>query len=82
MNRIDLVGNRYGMLVVTAERTKQKYEVKVCVCKCDCGKVVKVRANELRRKEYPKISCGCTTRPKAYGRQHLHEYRWWSRLLR
>lgn len=60
MKRIDMVGNRYGHLVVT----KMLYDYNknretFCECKCDCGNIVLKNAGRLRSKSvYPK-NCGC-----------------------
>ena len=55
---IDLVGNRYGRLVVEAQDTS-KYPT-YWWCRCDCGKLVSVKGDRLRRNK----TCGCGRRSK------------------
>lgn len=56
--KIDLMGNRYGRLVVIGEASRGKDNSARWVCKCDCGNVTNpIRATELNRGRTK--SCGC-----------------------
>jgi hypothetical protein len=54
---MDLCGQRYGRLVVSARVTR--VSPPTWRCRCDCGNVVDVRAKNLRAKVKPTRSCGC-----------------------
>ena len=55
--RKDLVGQRFGRLVVVSREVVGGYKVGDYVCKCDCGKVVNVRSTNLIQGHTS--SCGC-----------------------
>lgn len=55
-NRIDIVGQRFGRLIVTGEPISKKW-VLFYPCKCDCGNESLVRSQLLR--EGRTKSCGC-----------------------
>ncbi len=60
---IDLVGKRFGRLIVV-ERKDNKIDNKgkserIWLCKCDCGNETSVRSGSLLRKKQPTRSCGC-----------------------
>lgn len=58
MKLIDLVGERYGRLVVTKHLGKLKdYRHHFWECVCDCGAVTKASSNNLRMGRMQ--SCGC-----------------------
>lgn len=54
--RLDLIGDRYGRLVVIKELDKVKNS-RMFLCKCDCGNEKVVRMNQLRTGKTK--SCGC-----------------------
>lgn len=60
MKRVDLIGKRFGKLVVIGEAephvTAGGKKIRRLVCKCDCGKTVTVLRNELTA---GRTSCGC-----------------------
>lgn len=56
MKKIELLGQRFGRLVVIGEAPKQKHLV-AWVCKCDCGNTTVVPTQSLRRNL--SRSCGC-----------------------
>lgn len=71
---IDLVGNRYGRLVVLQfaynKQNTQNKNIHYWLCQCDCGKQKTISGNDLTRKNTYKAtkSCGCghgkgSTRP-------------------
>lgn len=53
----DIVGKRFGMLVVTEETNKRKNGCVVWKCKCDCGNVIEVQTGSLQSGSTK--SCGC-----------------------
>lgn len=58
--RIDVVGLRFGRLVVTGEAPAHGNRRRV-FCRCDCGTVVDVEPRELRAGQE---SCGCLRRER------------------
>jgi hypothetical protein len=60
---VDLIGIRYGRLVVlgTAPPITTSHGVPRCVwwCRCDCGQKVAIRHDHLVRPQDPVRSCGC-----------------------
>jgi len=56
VQRLNLVGRRFGRLLVIADSDEGKYG-RLYVCKCDCGKVKKVHSSNLRNGGTQ--SCGC-----------------------
>ena len=58
---IDLIGQRYGRLVVAA-RVPSKHGKTMFECLCDCGNSTVVSSNNLRRGRVE--SCGCLLREK------------------
>jgi len=52
---IDIVGTRFGKLVVLERDTKRSGVY--WVCKCDCGNTVSIRSDCLRKRGYN--NCGC-----------------------
>lgn len=59
----DLLGQRFGRLVVISEAAKNKNGARTWVCKCDCGNITHpiVQGNLLRTK-----SCGCLRRSRLH----------------
>lgn len=55
--KINLVGNRYGRLVVLSENGKTKYGAILWKCECDCGNTISVVGQSLRTGASK--SCGC-----------------------
>jgi len=53
----NLVGKRFGKLVVISESHKNKYGEWFWNCVCDCGKTVSANGNSMKRGN--KKSCGC-----------------------
>lgn len=49
------IGQRFGKLVVTGERTANWY--RYLTCKCDCGKFVEKKLHNIKKSKY--ASCGC-----------------------
>lgn len=60
--RLDLVGKRFGRLVVVAKAGLNKWNQQLWNCKCECGKNKIIIGNNLQ-KGHTK-SCGCFRREK------------------
>lgn len=56
-NNIEIIGNRYGKLVVIKFLYKDKRNQKVYLCQCDCGNTIEVIASSLLTGNTS--SCGC-----------------------
>lgn len=81
----ELVGFRFGRLVVLerAENTRQK--TRRWRCQCDCGSICIARTANLRNGHTR--SCGCWQREvvadqhRTHGLSHLPEYKTWANML-
>lgn len=84
--KVDLIGQRFGRLVVIEEYPYRKYGKVQWICRCDCGNISNpVIGNDLRRGK--QLSCGClnienaTKRINAinhtHGHRHTRLYRIW-----
>lgn len=65
-NTIDLIGERFGRLTVTAKTDKRQGRTIVWKCKCDCGNVTEVSSDNLRTNHTR--SCGCLNEEVATAR--------------
>lgn len=83
MAKLDLVGKRYGRLVVVKECGKRKRNTE-WLCQCDCGNLHKATTNMLNRGHVK--SCGCLHSEAAvangkkaikHGESHSSLYRVW-----
>ena len=54
---INLIGQRFGKLIVEKRNGKDNANKAIWLCKCDCGKEISVRGTDLRSGAI--ISCGC-----------------------
>jgi len=57
MSKLNLIGQTFGRLKVTAEIPLRRYRGVVWKCVCSCGKEIDVRSNSLRNGNTK--SCGC-----------------------
>ena len=64
--KIDLIGKRFGRLIVICEYDKDKDGKIRYLCKCDCGNKTTVRGYSLRRGDT--TSCGCYAKESAITR--------------
>lgn len=64
-NRLDLVGERFGRLVVLPDghEVRGKRNVKYWNCQCDCGNTTSVTTGKLRSGHT--ISCGCWSKEQS-----------------
>lgn len=66
--KIDMIGKRFGKLVVISEAGKIDHQFS-WVCLCDCGKTTKpIRGTSLRKGETG--SCGCKKYSGDFNRKH------------
>lgn len=70
MRKINLIGKRYGRLIVLSETSRSRFRQRRFICRCDCGGKATVKLGCLRT-GYTK-SCGCLRREQAKlnGRKH------------
>lgn len=59
----DLIGQRFGRLIVIKREGKDKHNRATWLCKCDCGNEKVVNSNNLRNGST--TSCGCLKREMA-----------------
>lgn len=71
--KIDLVGQRFGRLLVVEEAGKDKHGNLKWKCKCDCGDVAIVLGYNLRSGRTK--SCGCLRRVVALQTHRTHGHR-------
>lgn len=58
-NFIDLIGRRFGKLVVKERKDNGKFRNSRWLCKCDCGNEKIIAGFHLTNKSKPTQSCGC-----------------------
>jgi hypothetical protein len=85
--RIDMVGQRYGRLVVTAYHSTVNNKKAYWLCNCDCGQTTVVHGTKLRSGHTK--SCGCLNREqlhrglyRTHGMRHSPEYAVWRAMHR
>lgn len=85
MQRISVLGQRFGRLTVESEFV-QTWRT-CCVCRCSCGETVTVTANALRTGNTR--SCGCLQREiaaqlknaRTHGGSYTRAYRSWDGMI-
>lgn len=84
MKRLDLIGKRFGKLIVMGEA---EYHIQPCgvklrryICQCDCGNKSIVKVVDLNRKHTQ--SCGCLLRKHGHNnhRKRTKTYRAWCNM--
>ena len=84
--KLDLIGQRFGRLVVIKEEGRDQNGRVLLQCKCDCGNEVIVRSDSLRNGSCK--SCGClrkelsSERNTTHGHSNEKLYRVWRGMLR
>ena len=87
LKKIDLIGQKFGRLVVLEDvgENKHKQVIWKCQCQCEEGNIVTVRGNSLRSGNTK--SCGCFNKEKAqekatkHGQSKSPIYRIWHSML-
>lgn len=59
----DIIGDKYGRLIVIKNTGKRKNRAVIWECKCDCGKIVEIRSCSLINGSTK--SCGCLQKERA-----------------
>lgn len=77
---VNLKGQKFGnLLVLKLLATSKKGERTTWVCKCDCGKILNVRASNLRSGN--SSSCGCSKDGNpTHGKSKTKEYKVWKKM--
>lgn len=52
---MDIIGKRFGKLIVISNSKRDGY----VICKCDCGNYKEIRKTSLTKLKSPTRSCGC-----------------------
>lgn len=80
MAKIDLIGRKFGRLLVVSEAEKRGKNVH-WNCQCECGKLRVVAGSHLRHGDT--LSCGCYARDKSlsHGMSRTPEYRAWAQMI-
>ena len=76
---MNIIGKRFGKLIVLEETDERKHGSKVYKCQCDCGNITYVARTNLMAKNGTK-SCGCThkiSHNKTHGKTGTRLYRIW-----
>ena len=63
MRKLDIIGQRFGMLVVLSEDPERKNYM---ICQCDCGNIKSIRKWSLTTDNRPSRSCGCQSTKSCY----------------
>ena len=77
VKKLDIVGNRYGMLEVLSFAGKDKHCKTVWECKCDCGNTIRAVGGNLQKGN--STSCGCARQKsvvKHNGSRNRSYYSW------
>lgn len=76
MGKIDLTSQQFGRLhVLGLDEEKSKEQKRSCwKCKCSCGNETVVAGNNLTRKKYAIVSCGCLNADNHRGRQKFNTF--------
>ena len=96
MRSLDLIGVRFGRLVVVSEMRRYRENSgaprRRFRCRCDCGRFISATRVALRSKSRPARSCGCLQRDRSREANTTHgasratgggtaEYRTWKAML-
>lgn len=82
--KINLVGKKFGRLVVTGATETSVSGDPLWECLCICGTIKSVRGGDLRRKKHGTRSCGCLAKETArnllttHGKTNTSEFNVWS----
>lgn len=75
MPKIQMIGQKHGMLTVIAEGAKSNQQA-TWICKCDCGNITKPILGYSLRSGATK-SCGCQQGGVTHGKKHTRLYNIW-----
>lgn len=79
--KIEMIGKRFGRLVVVDEAQRNKWGNRMFICRCDCGNITHpIMLNSLRGGDT--TSCGCYGKEASFrvkhGKTKTRIYRIWS----
>lgn len=82
-SKLQLVGLRFGRLIVNSENGRDAFGAVIWRCTCDCGKTTLVRGSSLR--SGVTASCGCgislaAAKPKTHGMTNSPIYKRWQSM--
>jgi hypothetical protein len=80
--KLNIVGNRYGMLEVLSYVGKDKHSKTLWMCRCDCGKMTEVIGSNLQKGN--SNSCGCARKDSItkHGGSRNRSYYTWRGMMR
>jgi len=70
MKKIDLVGRRFGRLIVLSDTGKKYGRNTIWLCQCNCGKLTEVRGDRLKAGNIK--SCGCLRKERIKESNTIH----------
>ena len=71
----NLIGEKFGRLLVVSQTDYKLHNKIVYLCKCDCGNEVFVKSCNLTRTTRPTRSCGCIHNDLNKTRNIIHNMR-------
>lgn len=74
---VDLVGKKFGRLLVVEKTNKRITHHIVWKCQCECGSEVEVSSHDLRAKK----SCGCIRRDKEHFAVNTKIHKLWNTII-
>lgn len=80
MKKLDLLGQRFGKLLVLHEVTEDKSRDIYWNCACDCGQTVRVSTSKLRSGRT--TSCSCSWRKANHGMSYSPTWNAWQSILK
>lgn len=77
----NLIGKRFGKLIVVGQSNNDKYEKTTWICKCDCGNIKIVSRNHLMMGNVK--SCGCLRIKHGHAKRGKHSktYYVWGAMI-
>ena len=59
--KMNIIGQRFGKLLVIGKASRKGY----VICQCECSTIKEIRAANLTKRNMPTLSCGCLRKEKA-----------------
>lgn len=83
-NKIEIVGERFGRLVVVSESKNGTSKHRKVIVVCDCGVQKEVYASNLLKSNTPTRSCGCldAERKTTHGMSYHVAFKVWEGMMR
>lgn len=84
--KVEMIGKRFGRLLVIEESPIRKNKAVYWICKCDCGNITEpIKGTQLRNGD--SNSCGCLWKETMYQKHFVHGlrdtrvYRIWDNMI-